>query len=46
MKTRAAVLHAPRQPFQIEELDLAPPKTGEVRVKSPRPGSATATGIW
>ena len=33
MKTRAAVLHAPRQPFQIEELDLAPPKAGEVRVK-------------
>ena len=33
MKTRAAVLPAPRHPFQIEELDLAPPKAGEVRVK-------------
>ncbi len=33
MKTRAAVFRAPHQPFQVEELDLAPPRAGEVLVK-------------
>jgi len=33
MKIRAAVVHEKGQPFQIEELDLAPPKAGEVLVK-------------
>ena len=40
MKTQAAVLHALGQPFQIEELDLAPPKAGEVRVYFKRPPQA------
>jgi S-(hydroxymethyl)glutathione dehydrogenase/alcohol dehydrogenase len=33
MKIRAAVLHAPREPFVIEELDLEPPHAGEVLVR-------------
>ncbi|WP_024792964.1 NDMA-dependent alcohol dehydrogenase [Tomitella biformata] len=33
MKTKAAVLHGPHQPFEIMELDLDPPKAGEVLVK-------------
>ena len=33
MKIRAAVLNAPNQPFAIEELDLDPPRAGEVLVK-------------
>lgn len=33
MKIQAAVLHAPRQPFVIEELDLEAPRAGEVLVK-------------
>src|SRR4051812_693512 len=33
MKIRAAVLHAPKQPFVIEELELDPPRRGEVLVK-------------
>lgn len=33
MKTRAALLTAPHEPFQIETLDLAPPRRGEVLVK-------------
>jgi NDMA-dependent alcohol dehydrogenase len=33
MKTKAAVFYEPQQPFQIETLDLAPPRAGEVLVK-------------
>src|SRR5512142_648915 len=33
MKTRAAVIYAPREPLRIEELELDEPKAGEVRVK-------------
>jgi S-(hydroxymethyl)glutathione dehydrogenase/alcohol dehydrogenase len=33
MRIRAAVLNAPNQPFTIEELELDPPRAGEVLVK-------------
>ncbi len=33
MKTRAAVLYAPKEPLRIEELELDEPHAGEVRVK-------------
>ncbi|HSG18719.1 MAG TPA: Zn-dependent alcohol dehydrogenase [Anaerolineae bacterium] len=33
MKTRAAVLYEPHQPFKIESVELAPPADGEVLVK-------------
>lgn len=33
MKSRAAVAFGPGQPLQIVELDVAPPKAGEVLVK-------------
>ena len=33
MKTRAAVAFAPGQPLQVVELDLAPPRKGEVLVR-------------
>src|SRR5690606_8329351 len=33
MKSRAAVAFAPGQPLQIVEIDVAPPKKGEVLVK-------------
>lgn len=33
MKVRAAVFYEPHQPFQIETLDLAPPRAGEVLVR-------------
>jgi len=33
MQTRAAVLHAVGEPFQIQTLDLQPPQKGEVLVK-------------
>jgi S-(hydroxymethyl)glutathione dehydrogenase / alcohol dehydrogenase len=33
MKTRAAVLCAPKEPFRIEEVDLEEPRAGEVLVK-------------
>ena len=33
MKIRAAVLHAANAPFEIEDLDLAPPQAGEVLVR-------------
>src|SRR4051812_23595355 len=32
MKIKAAVLHAPKSPFRIEELTLEPPRAGEVLV--------------
>lgn len=34
MKTRAAVLHGVGQPWSIEEIELDPPKAGEVLVKT------------
>ncbi|MEM8922883.1 MAG: NDMA-dependent alcohol dehydrogenase [Actinomycetota bacterium] len=34
MKTRAAVLHGVGQPWSVEEIDLDPPKPGEVLVKT------------
>ncbi|XP_040274133.1 alcohol dehydrogenase 1-like [Bufo bufo] len=39
IKCKAAVLWGPRQPFKIEEIEVAPPKTHEVRIK------IVATGI-
>jgi NDMA-dependent alcohol dehydrogenase len=33
MKIRAAVFHEPHHPFEIETLDLEPPRAGEVLVK-------------
>ena len=33
MKSRAAVAFGPGQPLQIVEIDVAPPKQGEVLVK-------------
>ena len=33
MRTRAAVLHAPHTEYVIEEIELDPPKEGEVLVK-------------
>jgi NDMA-dependent alcohol dehydrogenase len=33
MKIRAAVLNEPKQPFVVEEIDLDPPRAGEVLVK-------------
>src|SRR5215218_1296741 len=33
MKIRAAVLSAPNEPFRVEELELDPPKRGEVLVR-------------
>jgi S-(hydroxymethyl)glutathione dehydrogenase/alcohol dehydrogenase len=33
MRTRAAVLHAPHTEYVIEEIELDPPKAGEVLVK-------------
>jgi S-(hydroxymethyl)glutathione dehydrogenase/alcohol dehydrogenase len=34
MKTRAAVLYGTNQPWKVEEIDLDPPKAGEVLVKT------------
>ncbi|XP_075141979.1 alcohol dehydrogenase 1-like [Leptodactylus fuscus] len=39
IKCKAAVLWEPRQPFQIEEIEVAPPRAHEVRIK------IVATGI-
>ncbi len=36
---RAAVLHAPGQPLRIEEVEIAPPRAGEVRIR------VVATGV-
>src|SRR4051812_39009690 len=33
MKMHAAVLHAPHEPFRVEQLDLADPRAGEVLVR-------------
>ena len=33
MKTKAAILRGVSQPFEIVELDLDPPKAGEVLIK-------------
>ena len=33
MKSRAAVAFGPGQPLEIVEIDVAPPKAGEVLVK-------------
>ena len=33
MKTRAAVLHAAHQPFEVIELDLDGPREGEVLIR-------------
>lgn len=33
MKSRAAVAFGPGQPLQIVEVDVAPPKKGEVLIK-------------
>ena len=33
IKCRAAVAWAPEKPLSIEEIEVAPPKAGEVRIK-------------
>lgn len=33
IRCRAAVAWKPREPLSVEEIEVAPPKTGEVRVK-------------
>ena len=33
MKTRAAVLHAAHQPFEVIEIDLDGPREGEVLIR-------------
>jgi S-(hydroxymethyl)glutathione dehydrogenase/alcohol dehydrogenase len=33
MKSRAAVAFGPKQPLQVVEIDVAPPRTGEVLVR-------------
>ena len=38
MRTRAAVLHELHAPWSVEEIELDPPKAGEVLVSSRRPG--------
>lgn len=38
MKSRAAVAFGPGQPLKIVEIDVAPPKKGEVLVKITTPG--------
>lgn len=35
MKSRAAVAFAPGKPLEIVEVDVAPPKAGEVLIKLP-----------
>ncbi|NIR33125.1 MAG: alcohol dehydrogenase catalytic domain-containing protein, partial [Desulfuromonadales bacterium] len=39
MRIKAAVLHAAREPLAVEEVELDPPRAGEVLVK------VAATGI-
>lgn len=36
IKCRAAIAWAPKQPITIEEVEVAPPKAGEVRVRVSR----------
>ena len=43
MKTKAAVCYQPNTPLVVEELELDPPKAGEVLVRSPPPASAAPT---
>ena len=33
IKCKAAVAWAPKQPLTVEEIEVAPPKAGEVRIK-------------
>lgn len=40
MKSRAAVAFAPGKPLEIVEVDVAPPKAGEVLIKLPIQGYA------
>ena len=45
MKTKAAVLRGVGQDFEITELDLDPPKAGEVLIRYVAAGCATPTSI-
>jgi len=45
MKSRAAVAFGPGQPLQIVEIDVAPPKAGEVLVKITHTG-VCHTDAW
>lgn len=36
IKCRAAIAWAPKQPITIEEVEVAPPRAGEVRIKVSR----------
>ena len=38
MKSRAAVAFAPGKPLEIVEIDVAPPKKGEVLIKNTHTG--------
>ena len=43
MKSRAAVAFAAGQPLEIVEIDVAPPKKGEVLIQHHPPASAIPT---
>jgi S-(hydroxymethyl)glutathione dehydrogenase/alcohol dehydrogenase len=43
MKVRAAVLEEFGAPLQVQQLDLAKPKTAEVLVRLARPSAAAAS---
>ena len=45
MKSRAAVAFGANQPLQVVEIDVAPPRAGEVLVQG-GPAPAGATGIF
>jgi S-(hydroxymethyl)glutathione dehydrogenase/alcohol dehydrogenase len=42
LKCRAAVAYAPNKPLVVEEIMVAPPKAGEVRVKMVATGTFVA----
>jgi S-(hydroxymethyl)glutathione dehydrogenase/alcohol dehydrogenase len=46
MKTRAAVLWGLNQEWKVEEIDLHPPKAGEVLVKMGAAARANLTSTW
>lgn len=45
MKSRAAVAFAPGKPLEIVEIDVAPPKKGEVLIKVTIPAFAIPTHL-
>ena len=45
MRTQAAVLYEAGTDWKVEEIELDPPRAGEVLVRVPPPGSATPRSI-